>query len=212
MSSIDVAHELGPVPGWVLAALHERRPRAIRHPLGFICLPLVRDDVNVCVHVWTTRLRQARPTTSLVHCHSWDLTSHVLYGRLRNELVHVVDDDSEPTHRVFEIHCHGDRDDITPTGRLVRWRRAATACYSAGETYEVPAGSFHTTVVPKGHEAATVLLARVRPGRVDLSLGGPDLAGHTVARERCDADETALAISTVFRRLGSDDDTRSAMP
>jgi hypothetical protein len=194
-------------PRWVLAALDERRPVAVRHPLGFVCLPLARDAVNVCVHVWTSGLERARPTTSPIHCHNWDLTSRVLYGRIRNDLVEVEDDPVAPTHRVFEIRSGGGRDHITPTDRLVRWRRTATTSHRAGDIYELPAGRFHMTAVPSGDEAATVVLARPRPGFVDRSLGPPGLAGHDVCRRHYDPSATALAVGTVVRRLMTHDNT-----
>jgi hypothetical protein len=220
MTAADRVRDLRRVPDWVVAELAERRPVAIRHPLGFVCLPLARDELNVCVHLWTTQLRPATPTTSQIHCHNWDLTSHVLYGHVRNDLVVIEDDDVAPTHRVFEVRPDDGHDTITPTDRLVRWRRAATASHRAGDTYELPAGSFHMTAVPAGQEAATVVQARLRPGLVDQSLGLPHLPGHTVSRQRYDPDESALAVGTVLRRLATSiapsstphDNTRGATP
>jgi hypothetical protein len=209
MRSTDLAPE-PPLLDWVLTALDERRPVAIRHPLGFACLPLARDEVNVCVHVWTSRLRRACPTTSPVHCHNWDLTSRVLYGQIRNDMVAIEEDTVTPSHRVFEIRSDGDRDHITPTDRLVRWRRVATTSHRAGDTYRLPAGSFHMTAVPAGHEAATVVLARIRPGLVDQSLGRPHLAAHIVSRRRYDPSSTALVVGTVVRRLTTHDEPRGA--
>src|SRR5258708_22070643 len=74
--------------------------RAVRHPLGFLCLPIERhDDCGLCVHLWGSRVAQARSTTSGMHAHSWDLVSLVLAGELRNDVVAVLDE--HPTHRVF---------------------------------------------------------------------------------------------------------------
>jgi hypothetical protein len=199
--------ELTSLVGRVLASLARDRPSAVRHPLGFLCLPVARDHVSACVHVWTTRVAQARPTTSPIHCHSWDLTSYVLYGTLRNELVCVHDDTDAATHRVFEIRSAGHCDLVVPTERRVRWERVATADYVAGDTYVLPAGAFHTTVLTTGSEAATVAFAQSREGAVDLSLGRPDLSGHSVVRERCGPAETTLALDTVLRRLAPSADT-----
>src|SRR5882757_10513589 len=80
------------VPQWACGILGEvARGRtsitAMRHPLGFICIPVERaGDHGVCVHVWSGRLSRTSPTTSAMHAHSWDLISYVLYGSLRNEL------------------------------------------------------------------------------------------------------------------------------
>ncbi|MGF7237604.1 MAG: hypothetical protein ACQSGP_21965, partial [Frankia sp.] len=63
---------------------------AILHPLGFMCIPLRRSPgLGACVHVWSRQAPAARPTTSQIHCHSWDLHSVVLWGELRNQLIRV---------------------------------------------------------------------------------------------------------------------------
>ena len=97
-------HELmtgGQARSWALDVLsgglsgeHSGAPgvTAVRHPLGFVCLPLERDGGDgVCIHVWSDTLAHAESTTSQIHCHSWDLVSHVLYGQVRNVHVRVTD-------------------------------------------------------------------------------------------------------------------------
>ncbi len=60
---------------------------AIRHPLGFICLPVARDgEYGICVHMWTGHTSTVELTTLPMHSHSWDLLSYVLYGEIRNQL------------------------------------------------------------------------------------------------------------------------------
>src|ERR1700750_91948 len=96
-------------PRLVLYALweivHERRDvTATRHPLGFVCIPIERSgDEGVCVHVWSESFPSVEPTTSVIHAHSWDLISHVLYGSVRNELIDVTDAPDDPTYRIFEV-------------------------------------------------------------------------------------------------------------
>ena len=119
---------------------------AVRHPLGFLCFPAERlGGHGVCVHLWTPSVRQAL-TTSAMHAHSWDLTSYVLYGSLRNQHIGVTEAPATPTHRVFEVHSRGDTDELRATPRLVScWPRTDRG-YAAGEVYVLPAGEFHATV------------------------------------------------------------------
>lgn len=168
---------------------------AVRHPLGFVCLPVERAGRRgVCVHLWSDRPPAAAPTTSAVHAHSWDLLSHVVHGRLRNETFDVVDDPAAPTHRLFEVHSDDDVDDLRATDRLVRYATAERDVLDPGATYRVAAGRFHTTVVPPGGRAVTVALGEHRPGFGDLSLGPLTGPTHRVRRFRCDdADTAALA-------------------
>ncbi len=73
---------------------------AVRHPLGFLCFPVLRgDNLGVCVHIWTEGVR-AEPTTSPMHAHSWDLVSYVLYGTVRNDIIELTDGTDQ---RVFEV-------------------------------------------------------------------------------------------------------------
>ncbi|GII92385.1 hypothetical protein [Sinosporangium siamense] len=193
----------------VLGDLAEGRSSlaAVRHPLGFLCLPVVRDgEYGVCLHIWSAAFRMAEPTTSQVHCHSWDLTSYVLYGYVRNVLADVDDADVDPTHRVLEVVSEGERDYIRPTARTVRCGTGAAEVWGPGDTYALPAGVFHSSVIPEGGEAATVALGRTVPGSPDLSLGPLAARPHLVTRTRCDAAETASAARMAYdflRRSGN---------
>jgi len=195
------------VPATVLTTMKEialghRKMTAIRHPLGFVCLPVQRRGAyGICVHLWMEQRPELELTTSPMHSHSWDLLSYVLYGEVRNQLVRVSDAPRDPTHRLFEVHSAGDTDEIRPTQRLVRCAPGPVESAGAGSSYHLAAGEFHMTVVPGAAEAATVVLGHARDGTVDLSLGDPDMPKHRVSRQPCSARETAYAAGLVARRL-----------
>ncbi|MEN3309245.1 MAG: hypothetical protein V7603_5447 [Micromonosporaceae bacterium] len=177
---------------------------AVRHPLGFICLPVRRSgDEGVCVHLWSSWLPMAESTTSATHAHSWDLQSFVLFGQVHNELIEVTDEPAEPTHRVYEVHSLGDVDEIRATGRTVRHATRAVDVHRAGDAYTLRAGRFHRSVVPPGEETATVALGRTRSGEHDLSLGPVGGRTHRVARQRCGPAETVRAARAVTERIGT---------
>jgi hypothetical protein len=213
---------------WAMQALREvaegqQRIAAIRHPLGFICLPMLRtDEQGVCVHLWSAHVAQAQPTTSQVHAHSWDLFSYVLFGQIRNEVVSVrdvtgdtIDDpmrrpelerkqaaaDEPGTYRVFEVLTQGDVDEIRATPRLVRCRTVTAKVSFADDTYSLPAGEFHATVMPAALDAATVAVGQTRAGSADLSLGGLDTSTHRLRRQRCGDEETTLVARMIAGRL-----------
>lgn len=193
------------VPAWVagtLAEVAERRAgfRAVRHPLGFACLPVERaGEIGVCVHLWAAGRPEADPSTSQMHAHSWELTSYVLYGVVRNELIEVLED--APTHRVFEIRSGPGGDEIAPTERLVRPVRADAAVHGRGEVYRLPTGRFHTTSLPGSGDAATVVLGRGLPGARDLSLGPVDMSAHHVTRALYGRSDTVDAARATLRAL-----------
>ncbi|MGW2154078.1 hypothetical protein [Nonomuraea sp. NPDC001699] len=193
----------GQARSWALGVLRgSARPRAVRHPLGFVCLPLEREGgEGVCLHLWSDSLKHAESTTSQIHCHSWDLVSHVLYGQVRNVHAVVTDAGSDATHRVFEVVSGADGDRILPTGRTVRHATGLVELFGPGDTYTLSADRFHSSVVPEGGEAATIALGRGRPGSRDLSLGPLGAGGHHVPREPLDAEETALAVRLITAHL-----------
>jgi hypothetical protein len=174
----------------------------IRHPLGFVCLPLERDrGYGVCLHIWSGRLPPVTPTTSQVHSHSWDLVSHVLYGQVRN--VHALVTDAprgeDPTHRVFRVSSSPDEDHILPTPRTVRYAEGRVDAFGPGDTYTLDAGVFHSSVIPA--ETATIALGKDRHGCADLSLGPLTTPVHQVTRARFDRGATAHAARLARRNL-----------
>lgn len=195
------------VPGLALPTMREiaRRRRdltAVKHPLGFLCFPVQRlGEHGVCVHLWTSGVEPTL-TTSKMHAHSWDLTSYVLYGSLRNQRISVNDAPRSPTHRVFKVRSHGDADELRATRRLVISRPEADSGYGAGALYLLPAGEFHATVASAG-DVATVVLSRSRPQAADLALGPVDMPSHTLKRSRCDAAETARVARLIADRLAA---------
>ncbi|MET7326831.1 hypothetical protein [Nonomuraea sp. NPDC005650] len=192
----------GGARSWALETLSSGGLTAVRHPLGFVCLPLERDGgEGVCVHLWTDTFAHAESTTSQIHCHSWDLVSHVLYGQVRNVHAVVTDAGPDATHRVFEVVSGADGDRISPTGRTVRHATGLVEVFGPGDTYTLAADRFHSSVVPEGGEAATIALGRGRPGSRDLSLGPLGGGPHHVARQPLDARETELAVRLITAHL-----------
>ncbi|GII26619.1 hypothetical protein [Planotetraspora mira] len=205
----DALDELrgGGVREWALGALDEVAGglsgiAAVRHPLGFLCLPVERaGEYGVCVHIWSATARPAGNTTSQVHCHSWDLVSHVLYGQVHNVRAVVTDAGPDAGHRVFSVTSSPEGDVIRPTGRTVSCATGRIDIFGPGDTYTLQAGTFHSSVIPEGVETATVALGRNRPGLADLSLGPLDAPIHHIRREHCDARETVRAAELARRNL-----------
>ncbi|MFG2086030.1 MULTISPECIES: hypothetical protein [unclassified Spirillospora] len=185
---------------------------AVRHPLGFVCLPVERSgDFGVCLHIWTPEVRPAPSTTSPVHCHSWDLLSFVLYGTVRNVRMEIAEgpggtsgrDPAGETRQIFEVVSADGVDELKATGRTVRCSPGRSIAHRTGESYTLPAGVFHTTLIEDGMDAATVALGRRTPGGGDLSLGPPGVPSHRVHRSRSGHADTVRALRRSARRIAS---------
>jgi hypothetical protein len=178
--------------GWACAVLAEictgsRVPRAIMHPLGFTCIQLYRGtEWGLCLHIWRSlAAQQPALTTTAVHAHSWDLSSQVVCGQLENVEINVVDGSASPTHRVLEITTHDGKDIIRPTQRLVCRGLAESVHVGVGQTYYLPAGTFHLSRPSAAGLTATVLLASYRSASPELALGRLDFRDQMVVRQAC---------------------------
>jgi hypothetical protein len=197
------------ITDWAIDALRGiadgRRPlHAVRHPLGFTCLPVERAGLDgVCVHLWNPLIDQAALTTSPVHAHCWELTSYALFGRLENRVMEVGDArdgavswaslaDGRGLYRVLDVRSRKEMDELVPTVRFVHCWPGQRQAVRAGDVYSVPAGVFHATDVSAGTGAATVALGRLVPGAPDCLLGPPEANRHEVRRRLCDADQTSV--------------------
>lgn len=208
----DSASDL--IPRWTIDALCAAADgrgslRAARHPLGFTCLPVVRDGHDgVCIHLWDPNLPRAELTTSAIHAHSWKLTSYVLYGELTNErlLISKVtnnagDQSTEQVYRLLEVRSRGDIDELRPTSHLVRCTNKWVHRYVANSIYTVPAGAFHVTACESNVKAATVALGHMVPGVADLSLADRNAGSHRVVRRKLNQQDTADAARIVIEMI-----------
>ncbi|HET8680481.1 MAG TPA: hypothetical protein VFM54_01195 [Micromonosporaceae bacterium] len=185
--------------------------RAVRHPLGFACLPVHRRGVEgICVHAWPRHREPARLTTSPFHCHSWDLLSHVLYGTVGNQRLEITECGS--TYRVFEVRSGGDSDHLVALPRLVDARGVQPEYWHAGQAYDLPAGDFHASALVDGVAAATVVLGRHDTGRKDLTLGAIDTLTHRVVRPQYSAEGTVRVARQVLRGMAASGSARPGLP
>jgi hypothetical protein len=151
---------------------------------GFTCLQLYRSrSWGLCLHVWTSAEPSPTLVTSLIHSHSWDLSSQVLCGRLENIEIRVEDGPPSPTHRVVEITSVQGTDVLHPTQRLVCCIAAESVRIGAGENYALPAGTFHLSKPSAAGLTATVLLAEYRHRSPELALGRLDARDRRIVRQ-----------------------------
>jgi hypothetical protein len=178
-----------------------RELAAVRHPLGFLCLPIVRDPGwGVCIHVWTDRFPSAGPTTTGKHAHSWDLESLVLYGALGNAVLELTPDEAAGGYRIAEIASTSGTDAITPTGRRFACTEVSRSLVSSGEVYRLASGVFHETFLGAATEVATLVLGRTGD-QPDLVLCPVDLRAHVVTRRLCTGEDTRAIAGMVRDRL-----------
>jgi hypothetical protein len=199
---LDVLHD-GAVSLLGDIATGRARFPAVRHPLGFLYAPLLREQRRVLrLHIWLRDAPRPALTTSPIHDHTWRLTSFVICGELENQMIHV-EDTEHPTHRVFEIRGAGSDDFLKPTERLVRFRCSSAERVKQGCRYVMAAREFHFTQVAPDVTTATMVLAQRQTTAPERSLGPLNTSKHHVIRMQCSFVEFAEAAEIVLATLGS---------
>lgn len=174
---------------------------AVRHPLGFTCLPVLRDGIyGICIHLFGERRTPVRMSVSPFHCHSWDLLSHILYGVIGNQHVTVVPGN---TYRVFDTRTTASGDRLLPTEQTVDATAGPPDYWTAGTSYELAAGLFHASTVAGRAPAATVVLGLHHPDKPDLTLGALDTPEHRMTRRLHSRAETISLARTALDRLAA---------
>ena len=172
-------------------ALETRRHEGVKvetHPLGFFRLPLTVSDrrkPGFYLHVWPRDLLGPPPDEG-IHCHIFDLRSRILVGRLRDVAYDVAFDGTGPQY-LYDIVFEATRSRRQFIQRVTCRRRSA-ADYPAGQSYGMPKGQFHATVIPGGFTATLMWKSNV------------DLTAHPYNVTDARADE-----STTFEHVGPEE-------
>ncbi|HEX6077455.1 MAG TPA: hypothetical protein VFZ32_19630 [Micromonosporaceae bacterium] len=202
-----IAGDHATVKAWAVETLNElvegtRACNAVRHPLGFICFPLLRDgDYGTCIHYWPTVLDASSRKVTAVHSHSWHLVSHVLAGRLTNHLSTISDLQSSSSE-LYVVTSNTSEDVIVPTGRRVRVIEECSTTFIANETHEMTAGKFHWTEFPTDTPTVTVVAGRNEVGRSNFLVDKVGAVPRCVKRRTCspaDSKTTAQRIVELLR-------------
>lgn len=186
---LSISDDRKDLSGWtrsLLAAIRNgsRVPSAVMHPLGFTCVQLFRSTTwGLCMHIWESSENSPSLTTTPIHSHSWDLFSQVVCGQLENTEISVTDGSPFPTNRVLEITSTDGTDLIRATQRLVNWAHGESVHIGVGQSYELPAGTFHVSMPSTTGLTATMLLAEYRSPSPELALGRLDYCDRVVARQ-----------------------------
>lgn len=192
------------VAGYLTDLAEQRRDiAAIHHPLGFIYVPMMRDDRGLLrLHLWMDGGTPDGITTSPYHMHTWNLASYVMCGSLQNQLL-STDPHSGPLgpYQVFEIVGNRQRGELQATDEEVYATIDSVEDVKAGEIYHIPAGRYHTTVNTSEGDLVTVAYVQRVPGTMERNLGPVDVGTHVVVREDCPSEEVAKVARSVLARL-----------
>lgn len=167
--------------------LPDGQPKPARvHGNGFIQIDL-NEDGSRRLHVWDETVPR-QETATPVHDHVFAMRSSVLCGKLLHTELDALSPRPHDTARsLYQVHTARQEEGtqnttLQPTGEVVRLRQRIRKALLPGQTYEFPAGEFHTS----GHRGLTAtVMEKVdapdgygRPRVLVPLLGQPDNEFH----------------------------------
>ncbi len=129
---------------------------SVRHPNGFFVTKL-RDEPEgqLRLHLWPT----VRNNDILPHTHPWHLSSLVLAGTYI-EFLPAVDMNPKGDYELMVPHYNEshEQDGVETTGHNVGvYPIDPYRHYDAGEFHSLPAGAFHSTMMPRSEPVLTLM-------------------------------------------------------
>jgi len=142
------------------------------HPTGFVVAKVeVFERGMLRLHVWPDDDRVFGEPHWPVHDHVFSLQSLVLMGSVFSREHEVVDDPAGTMRRWAVDYGEGRDSQLVPEGNPVSVRAGQPVTTGPGNTYGVAAGRFHTSSVPEGQLAATLVATRATDRRRPFVLG-----------------------------------------
>jgi hypothetical protein len=173
-----------------------------RHPLGFLHVTLMDTaDTSIRLHIWKPGERLVQEPAWLIHTHTFELTSMVLSGKLKNRVYSWTDDPIAGERRLYQTTYDDNSSSLIATDRVGKIQHESTSEISQGGQYTVPYGYFHQTEVVENQFTATIALTKKYLGNplVVGSIGGA--TSHSYIRSELDGGARHQIIDEVTRSI-----------
>lgn len=170
------------------------------HPLGFAHGDVFKlDAVALRIHLWPTCQRHQQEPFFPLHTHAFHLASTVLSGTILNCTRRVTKTQSGE-EQLYRVSYRLGGSALDSTGEFCRVTPESELVYDAGDTYEVPIETFHTSFVREDCLAATLVVARTVRDE-SPSVVGPRLGAsqYYYERVRCDPRLIRATLESVSR-------------
>jgi hypothetical protein len=158
---------------------------ACDHPEGFCSIPLGKlgQQAIVRLHLWTTRLKKVVEWRA--HTHSWDVHSMILHGAVTNHTFKVSQIECGPERLYKAPHVAG-LHLLEETAASVVAQELGARTYTAGQSYNVLHGTFHSTHMHSEPLAVTLVSFTNPQEIIPLVVGPPNLGVQSTPHAACD--------------------------
>jgi hypothetical protein len=155
-----------------------------RHPLGFIHAALIdRDDIAIRFHMWKPGMRAVQEPAWLIHTHTFELNSIVLFGELENSIYKWEPNTSSPDTRLYVATYQNGLSQIIATDQVGVPQLEFSSEIAKGSGYRVTYGDFHQTNVASDQLTATIAVATKFHGSPLIVGSLEGQASYSYARE-----------------------------
>jgi len=140
------------------------------HPLGFVSCLIKKEDGShsVRVHYWPNGERRVKNPDWPIHTHSYELSSLVLSGTVRDiQYSSVIGTD----YSLYSVRYFGEDSEIVRTSEKISVQVSIDAFRHSGDQYSVARGTFHQTQVDSETSALTLVALSDMTGEPPLVLG-----------------------------------------
>lgn len=145
------------------------------HPLGFCKFSLFHtSEYNLRLHIWLPQQRPIQNVNFTIHNHIWDLTSHILLGKLYHNTYEIKTDMTSPTHKEYDVLYENNKSIMIYTNRMVTCVKSKALELEAGTTYQMFVDEYHDTIVPDNLLTATLVLTTFKTQTSPIVLGPID--------------------------------------
>ena len=153
------------------------------HPLGFVSCIIPSEDSSYTtrIHYWPKWERRYKEPNWPIHNHVYDVSSHILEGRVR-DVQYQVEDGND--YAAYSVSYSGEDSQIILTSQRIGIRKLVDEVRQTGEEYSIPEGTFHQTVVPVGESAITLVVLSNFSGASPLVLGTSERESYRYVRDK----------------------------
>lgn len=168
------------------------------HPLGFVsCIIKEESDHIVRMHYWPPGERRTKNPDWPIHTHSYDLSSYIIHGIVRDIQYSVA---TPGDNTIYSVRYFKGGSEITKTQAKAKVNIVTEQERHAGQQYEVSAGVFHQSFVPTDISALTIVALTNLKDCAPLVLGSEGQQNYPYERTSFDKDIFWTNIKDALRK------------
>ena len=169
------------------------------HPLGFVSCVIRKEEsvLTTRIHYWPKLERRTKNPNWPIHNHTYDLSSYILDGQVRDTQYRLTVGDD---YVVYLVSYFEQNSTITRTEKQTSVETTINTLRTSGEEYSVPLGVFHQTNVLINESAMSLVVLSNFADDKPHVLGSPGKDCYPYDRMEFDKSQFWDRVSEVINR------------